>query len=168
LTERRPATETLAMPPARMPDLDRETERRLAAALYNDTWRLIEMRSRRPEQDDEMLHAAHASRYHWGRVGESVNLARGEWLCSRVYAVLHRAEPAIWHAHRCLEILSEFGSGENWDVAAAYEALARAYSVAGNKPETKAWLEKGREALDSIYDLDDRRPIESDLKTIKA
>jgi lipopolysaccharide biosynthesis protein len=150
-----------------MPELDRETERRLAAALYNDVWRLMEMPKRRPEQDEDMVHAAHASRYHWGKAGESVNLARGEWLCSRVYATLRRPEPAIWHAHRCLELLTEFGSGENWDVAAAYEALARAYSLAGNKPEKKIWLSKAREALKAVTDPDDRQPIEADLKTIK-
>ena len=42
-----------------------------------------------------MLHAAHASRFHWGEVGEPVNFARGEWQISRVYAVLGRPEPAI-------------------------------------------------------------------------
>ena len=51
-----------------------------------------------------MIHAAHASRYHWGEVGDDVNLARGEWQCSRVYAVLGRGEPALWHARRCVEI----------------------------------------------------------------
>jgi hypothetical protein len=40
-----------------------------------------------------MLHAAHASRYRWGEVGVAVNLARGEWLGSRVYSVLGRAAP---------------------------------------------------------------------------
>jgi hypothetical protein len=37
------------------------------------------------------VHSAHASRYHWGAAGdadEAVNLARGEWPCSRVYAIL--------------------------------------------------------------------------------
>jgi hypothetical protein len=150
-----------------MPDLDRETERRLAAGLYNDVWRLMDLPKRRPEQDDEMLHAEHASRYHWGNVGGPVNLARGEWLCSRVYAVLRRPEPAIWHAQRCLELLTDFGGGENWDEAAACEALARAYSVAGNKDEKKAWLARAREALKSVANPEDRQPIEDDLKTIK-
>jgi hypothetical protein len=150
-----------------LPALDRETERRLAAGLYNEVWRLMEMPKRRPEQDDEMLHAAHASRYHWGKAGQSVNLARGEWLCSRVYAVLGRPEPAVWHARRCLDLLTEFGSGESWDVAAAYEALARAHSVAGNKAETRTWLAMANEALKAILDPDDRRPIEADLATIK-
>jgi hypothetical protein len=155
------------MPPTRLPDLDRETERRLAAGLYNDVWRLLDMAKRQPEQDDEMLHAAHASRYHWGNVGSPVTHARGEWLCSRVYSVLGRPEPAIWHARRCLELLAEFGGGEDWDEAAAYEGLARAYSVAGDDKEKKAWLTRARLALKAVADPDDRRPIEEDLKTIR-
>jgi hypothetical protein len=155
------------MPPTKLPDLDRETERRLAAGLYNETWRFLAMPTRRPEQDDEMLHAAHASRYHWGNVGEGVNLARGEWLCSRVYSVLGRSEPAIWHAERCLELLTEFGGGEDWDEAAAYEALARAYATAGFKDESKSWIAKARLALMSVRDVDDRKPIEDDLKSIR-
>lgn len=156
------------MPPTRLPDLDRATERRLAAGLYNEVWRMMDMPARKPEQDHEMLHMAHASRYHWGRAGESVNLARGEWLCSRVYAVLRRPEAAIWHARRCLELVTKSDDSENWDVAAAYEALARAHSVAGNATEAKAWIGKARKALDTIADADDRDPIEADLRTIEA
>ncbi len=155
------------MPPTRMPALDRETERQLAAGLFSEVWRLLDMPRRRPEQDDEMLHAAHASRYYWGRAGEPVTWARGEWLCSRVYAVLGRPSSAIWHAHRCLELLTEFGGAQSWDIAAAYEALARAYALAGSKGEKNAWLDRAREALKSVPDPDEREPIEADLRSIK-
>ncbi|MGA3029184.1 MAG: tetratricopeptide repeat protein [Candidatus Limnocylindrales bacterium] len=155
------------MPPTKLPDLDRDTERRLAAGLFNEVWRLLDLPKRRPEQDDEMLHAAHASRYHWGNTGDSITLVRGEWLCSRVYAVLGRPEPAIWHARRCLELLTEFGGGENWDEAYAYEALARAHALAGNKDEKNAWLSKARATAKAIADPNDREPIEEDLKTVK-
>ena len=155
------------MPPARLPALDREMQRQIAAGLFNETWRLLDLPKRRPEQDDEMIHAAHASRYHWGKCGAPVTWARGEWLCSRVYSVLGRAEPAVWHARRCLEILTEFGGAEDWDEAAAYEALARAYGLAGDKNQKHAWLTKARDALRAIKDPADREPIEADLKTIK-
>jgi len=154
------------MPPTKLPVLDRETERRLAAGLFNDVWRLLDLTKRRPEQDDEMLHAAHASRYHWGKVGEPVRLARGEWLCSRVYAVLGRPEPAICHARRCLELLTDLRGAEDWDEAAAFEALARAHAVAGDEEQKNAWLARAREALVSISDPADREPIEADIKSI--
>ena len=56
------------------PELDHATRRALAIGLFNYTWTLLENPDRTPEQDDEMLHAAHASRYHWGEVGEPANL----------------------------------------------------------------------------------------------
>jgi hypothetical protein len=154
------------MPPTRPLALDRESERQLAAGLFNDVWRLLDMPKRQPEQDDEMLHAAHASRYHWGNVGEAVTWARGEWLCSRVYSVLGRPEAAVWHAKRCLELLTEFGGAEEWDEAAAYEALARAYGVAGDKEQKRTWLARAREAVKTISDPDERQPIEEDIRSL--
>ena len=67
-------------------------------------------------EDDRMLHMAHASRFHWEAVGTAANLARGEWQCSRVYAVLGRSEPSLHHARRVLEIcrLAQIG---DWDLA---------------------------------------------------
>jgi len=41
-----------------------------------------------------MIHAAHASRFHWGEIGKPINLGRGEWQISRVYSVLNRPESA--------------------------------------------------------------------------
>jgi hypothetical protein len=152
--------------PTQPPELDRETERRLAAGLYNETWRLIELPARSPAQDDDLIHTAHASRYHWSRVGEAVNLARGEYLCSRVYAVLERPEPSVWHARRCLEILTEAGGGEDHDLAAAYEALARAYGVAGDREQMHDWLARAREAVEAIANPKDRRPIEEDIRSL--
>jgi hypothetical protein len=72
------------------------------------------------------------------RVGEAPecrleNLARGEWLCSRVYSVLGRAEAALWHAQRCLDHCEAAGIGD-WDLAYAYEALARASSGTRSAP----------------------------------
>ncbi len=102
-----------------------------------------------------MVHAAHASRYHWGEVGQPANLARGEWQCSRVYAVLGRGEPALHHARRCLEICQEHGIGD-WDVAFAYEALARASRVAGDLDRRERYAALAREAGQQIKENEDR------------
>lgn len=148
-------------------EIDPTTRRKLAADLFNHVWTLLETPARTPAQDDEMLHAAHASRYHWGAVtiGEPVNLARGEWQCSRVYAVLGRAEPALWHARRCLAI-NEANGVADWDLAAAYEAMARANLIAGDHAEVTRWKAKATAALDGIADADDREIIEGDLATL--
>ena len=148
-------------------EIDATTRRRLAADLFNHTWTLLETTDRTREQDDEMLHAAHASRFHWGEVADAppASLARGEWQCSRVYAVLGRAEPALWHARRCLAINEANGAGD-WDIAAAYEAMARACLTAGDLAESAAWKARATAALADIADADDREVIEGDLATL--
>jgi DNA-binding transcriptional MerR regulator len=148
-------------------DLDPATHRALGVTLFNHTWTLLEKADRTPDETDEMIHAAHASRFHWGRALDAVpaNLARGEWQCSRVYAVLGRAEPALWHAQRCVAI-NEAAGVADWDIASAYEAMARASAVAGDRAATAEWKAKAEAALDGIADQDDRDLIEGDLATL--
>ena len=143
------------------PPLD---HRQLGVDLYNATWKLLEQESRTPADDDAMLDATHASAYHWSRaVGAGpVNAARGHWQISRVNSVLGRAEAAVYHAQRCLELYTEHGIGD-WDLASAYEALARAHQVAGNNAEYRRNLELGRDALAQIADEEDREHIAEDL-----
>jgi hypothetical protein len=148
------------------PELDATTRRAIAAGLFNQTWTLLELPSRSVAQDDEMIHTAHASRYHWGEVGLAVNLARGEWLCSRVYAVLGRAEPALYHARRCVELTEANPDRDDWDLAAAYESMARAQLVFGDLVRAADWKARGLAALVDIADPEDRTQIEHDLESL--
>ena len=135
--------------------------RQIGVDLFNEVWRLMETR----EDDDRMLHAAHASRYHWGEAPECKpeNLARGEWLVSRVYTVLGRVEPALWHARRCLDIC-EANSLADWDLAYAFEAVARAYKTGGMQSETAAYKKLASEV--PVAEDDDREHLEQDLATL--
>jgi DNA-binding transcriptional MerR regulator len=145
--------------------VDAGTHRALAVDCFNHVWTLLETADRTPRQADEMLHAAHASRYHWGQVGEPVNLARGEWQCSRVYAVLGRGEPAMWHARRCLALCEEHGIGD-FDIAFAWEAIARAARVAGDHEEAEAALARARSLAAAIAEDDDRELLLGDLASV--
>jgi uncharacterized glyoxalase superfamily protein PhnB len=140
-------------------------ERRLAGDLFNGVWQLLDRPDRTAEEDDRMLDMAHASRYHWDQVGTAENRCRGEWQCSRVYAVLGRAEPALHHANRSLEICHAHGIGD-FDLAFAYEALARASAVAGDDEQARAWTERARSAAAGIAEDEDRDFLLADLATI--
>jgi hypothetical protein len=142
-------------------------ERLLAAQLFNETWRLMDEPNRTREDDDKMIHAAHASRYHWGQVAEATpaNFARGEWQISRVYAVLGRPEPAMRHARRVLEICQENGIG-NFDLAFAFEALARASAIAGDAAQARHHTDEALSAARDITDDEDRDLVLADLETI--
>jgi len=137
--------------------------RQLGVDLFNHVWTLLEQPERTADEDDTMLHAAHASRHHWGQVGEPRHLARGEWQISRVYAVLDRGEPALHHARRCLEILERSGDGEEWDVPFAHEAVARAALVARERETAEYHLSQARQLGVQIEDADDREHLEAAL-----
>jgi hypothetical protein len=144
---------------------EEEWYRRSAVDLFNQVWTLLEKQDRTTEEDDRMIHAAHASRYHWEKVGTAVNLARGEWQVSRVYSVLERSEPAIFHAERCLQICKDHDIAD-FDLAFAYEALARASAVAGDKENRDRYLQLGEEASERIRKKEDREIVLSDLKSV--
>lgn len=151
--------------PQAVPPMDEEAERRLAVNLFNHVWTFLDKEERTPQEEDEMVHAAHASRYHWGRVGGPEHRARGEWQISRVYAVLGRPEAAVHHAQRCLDECQAHGIGD-WDLAFAYEALARAHAVAGDRERSRECLERAQAAGQEIENEEDRNLLLADLKTI--
>jgi len=166
--EREPLMTTTGSTSA-MEMLDEATHRQLGKDLFNHTWTLIEQADRTPEDADAMVHAAHASAWHWAKGGGTLaNAARGEWQVSRVYATLGRGEPALWHATRALELAeaaTRAGAADDWDVPAALEGLARAQAVAGDRATAVETRAKARAALDGIADPEDRQVIEQDLET---
>ena len=117
-------------------------------------------------QDDEMLHSAYASRFHWARVGRPVNFSIGEWQISRVCAVLGRPEAALYHARRSLEIARR-ANLSSFYVAYAYEALARGAAVAGKRKEQDRAILAARRIGRRIRDRDDQRMLWDDLDTIE-
>jgi hypothetical protein len=145
--------------------LDPEVRRAAAAAAFNYTWSLLERADRTSEEDDLMVHAAHASRFLWEDAGGPTQRARGEWQISRVYALLGRAQPALHHARRCLELCEANGIG-GFDLGFAHEALARAYGVAGDEAEAGRHAALAREQAAGLEDEDDRRVLLGDLATL--
>ncbi|HEY7174053.1 MAG TPA: MerR family transcriptional regulator, partial [Micromonosporaceae bacterium] len=146
--------------------LDPDDERRLAATLFNRTWEFLEKPERSVVDDDDMIHSAHASRHHWGVVGNATNWARGEWQCSRVYSVLGRAEPALHHANRCLTLVNEHDLSA-FDIGAAHEAVARAYRVAGDSDQVAAHVAAADEAAARIDDAEDLKILNGDLADLR-
>jgi hypothetical protein len=142
--------------------IDPAARRQLAVDVFNHVWTLLETEARTPAQDVEMIHAAHASRHHWGEVGTAVNAARGEWQISRVYSTLGRGEPALFHAQLCLDTCAEHGIG-GFDLAYAHEALARAYRVLGDDAASATHVAAAAHAGESIADAEDREHFQEDL-----
>ena len=140
--------------------------RQLGVDLFNRTWTYLDRDDLTPDEVDEMIHAAYASRYHWSRASEEAkHQARGEWQLSRVFVHAGRPEPAVYHAERCLEWCGR-GEVEDWDVAFAHEALARALALAGNAGEAERHKRLARQAGDAIADPEDREHFDKDWASL--
>ena len=146
-------------------DTEHKTHRQFAVETFNLTWEYLEKPDRSQEDNDAMIHAAHASRFHWGEAGTAVNLARGEWQISRVYAELKRSEPALYHAQRCLDICQENGIGD-FDLAYAYEGLARASAVADDKVKVQEFLTLAFKTGEDISEEEDKEYFLKDIRSI--
>ena len=141
-------------------NIDLKWHEKVAKDCFNKTWELLEKKDRKHEEDNEMVHTVHTSRYHWGvmvvnKLGTHVNLQRGEWQIARVYTVLKRKESALYHANICLEITKEHNIGD-FDLAFAYESIARASALAGKPEDYKLYLKLAKEAGGKIKNKEDR------------
>ncbi len=140
------------------PPFDKEQANRwFAVQLNNRAWDLLESTDRSDTEADEMIHAAHASVYHWLQVGTAANYARAMCLLANVYAALGRATEAVRYAGRCVE-LTEANAADlaDWDFAFAYDCLARARAAAGDRTQAEDLRQKSREYGDQIADPEDK------------
>ena len=141
-----------------------QAQTHFAVDFHTKTWELLEKPTRTGEENERMIDYAHASLAHWRAAGTAARHQRGEWLLSRVYAVLGDAPHALRHARRCMEILeSNQAEMADFDFAFAYEALARAYAVAEKQTEAKNFLELAKKAGEVIAEADDRQVFFDEL-----
>lgn len=136
----------------------KQAQEKLAKMYFNSVWELIEKPSRTPEEDEAMIHAAHASCYLWMQIGTPVNHQRGEWQVARVYTLLGHYAAALRHANRCLELTDRHPElMQDFDIAFAYECVARANAIAGNRQVAKKYIELAEQAGQDIKDSEDRK-----------
>lgn len=140
--------------------------KKMAKRSFNSTWDLLENPDRTAQEDQKMIHSAHASRYHWGEVGTPLNFARGDWQISRVYAVLNMGNPALKYGKSSLKTCLDNGIGD-FDLAFGYESVARAYAVLGDAENMKEFQDQALEAAKSIEKDEDREYFLSELNTIE-
>ncbi len=75
--------------------------------------------------------------------------------------MLGRADEARKYAQLSLEYTRE---GEAFYRGYAYEALARAETVAGNRKQAEGYLEESRRLAESVQDPEERKRILDDLE----
>jgi hypothetical protein len=93
------------------------------------------------------------------------NRQRGEWLMARVHTVLGETAPALQHARRSLELSEAYRDQmKDFDIAYAYEGMARANALGGDRATARQYLEKAEAAGRAIADPEDKEIFMGDLE----
>jgi hypothetical protein len=143
-----------------------EAQTKVARLTNQRVWQLLENDRRSLEEDDEMVLAAQASLYHWGKVGTRAQLQRGYWLLSHVFSVLLKPAQAVKFAKKCMQTTLAFPKEmKDFDLAYAYEWLARAYALEGNKKLAAENYDLAQKAGMNIADDEDRQIFMNDFNS---
>lgn len=139
--------------------------RPIAVRLFNETWDLMEKKDRTRDEDSQMLEKAYASLYHWRQIGTKLNLARGYWQVSLVHAILGHGDAAYFYGISGAELCEAEGIGD-FDLAFAYESVARAEKCRGNKEAMVSWIARGQIAAENIAKEPDKKYFSSELASV--
>lgn len=136
--------------------------RTFAPRAFNVTWTLLDADELTREEEEEMLSATFAQRYHWYAVGTARNRAIADWQVSRVAAVLGYANLARRFGERSLETAVEYAL-DPFVKGFAHEAIARAAADVDDVETFIEHLELARAVLTEIEDDQDRELLQADL-----
>jgi hypothetical protein len=129
-----------------------------AKRFNGKTWELLDKKERTQEENELLVDYAHASLAHWRAAGTGVHLQRGVWMLARVNLVLGNTQLATQYAQRCLELTEQHKELlADFDFAFAYECVARAQALAGNRAEALKYRELAEKAGAAIQDEEDRQ-----------
>ena len=151
------------------PEFDLQAANRyFAVECFNQAWELIDKSNRTPEEDEQMLRLSLASHYHWTQRDDysATSKSTAYWQTSRIYALLGQGEAARRYGQLCLEASQEQGVAPFF-LGYAYEALARAEAITGDREKMEAYLSEAHKAAEQVSEPDDRKVLLDDLDTIR-
>ncbi len=143
------------MPTDLSPEEIARSHRWHAIECNNLAWKFSDLASRTTRQDEEMLDAAHASAFHWTRVGTDLNAARAAMLLGHVHAALGLGRTALAYAQRSFDYLVAHDPPD-WEAAFAHAILAHAAFAAGEKSLHQQHHASAGELGKAIADPEDR------------
>ncbi|HUG09155.1 MAG TPA: hypothetical protein VMP13_09730 [Acidimicrobiia bacterium] len=136
--------------------------RTMAQLAFNHAWELLDANDLTREEEEEMLAATFASRYHWYQVGTERNRAIADWQVSRVAVVLGYADLGRRFGERSLELAIEYDL-DPFVEGFAHEAIARAAAEVDDVETFTEHLELARSALAAVEDDGERDILQADL-----
>ena len=133
--------------------------RRFAAVSNNRAWELS-VQTRSSAEDQEMLNTAHASAWHWTKVGTELNRVRAVMLLAEVHALLGFGRSALAYAEEMRTYLLGVQSPD-WEVAFVHTVHAHAASVADETEKHRISYGLAVAALEAVSSEKERSIVAS-------
>jgi tetratricopeptide (TPR) repeat protein len=145
-----------------------ESHKQIASQCFNRVWDFLDLQERTKEEEEQMIHLAHTSFWHWTQVEEHTptNLSIGYWQIARVYAVVGNGEQSRYYAERCVEVSLQADIPPFY-IGYGYEALARAYMVLGQNEMALDIFQKALSYIEEVVVEDSKKMLLKDLYEIK-
>lgn len=139
-----------------------QANRWFAVELNNKAWHWMESSPRDPGRSAEMVHAAHASCWHWTQAGGPIHRARAEYLVAAVHVLSGHAGATQRHLFRARKILDDHPEEvADWDRAFLADITARSYAAAGDESRARRAREEADRLGEAIADPEDRKVFEA-------
>jgi len=147
------------------PDEVARWQRRLAAQANNRPWRLAESSDRSPQEDEEMLQAAHAASYFWRIVGNANNRAHASQLVAHVYALLGLPRPAAHYFSQAEPVFLQQECAP-WERACALAVKANVAASAGQADVHARCYFEAERLIAALPDAEDREILNATLRVV--
>ena len=140
-------------------------QKRLAGAANNRAWALAEELVRTAEQDQQMLHAAHAAMHLWGVVGDDRNRAHAAQLLGHVYGLLNKPEEALNYL-AVSEPVFFADSAEAWERALAHVVAANFAAAKSDLVAYQVHFDRATEQIAAMPSADEQSIVEAALRAV--
>ncbi|MGY5865338.1 MAG: hypothetical protein RTV41_12105 [Candidatus Thorarchaeota archaeon] len=144
-----------------------EFHKKVAIKTNGGVWGVLDKESPSTEELQNALEMAFTSLYHWKQIGKPINLARGDYMISRVLSDMGKGDLALYYADRTLKLTEEADEKADFDMGFAYEVLAKAYSVKGDKANCAKYKEMSQKVIDTLGD-EDKKISQGELDKVKC
>ena len=139
-----------------------------ATEFNRQFWYILAQNPITSEDAVRLIHLAHASLLHWQHrpAYSIVQEQRGIFLLATAYTAAQQSEPAVQYAQHALHLTQQHAEQmQDFDVAYAYLAMARALALRGQLRESMEYFAMARQAGEQIKNADDKNLFLEDFRT---
>ena len=142
------------------------THKKFATQCFNSGWDYLDKSSLTEEEERTMLNLAHASAFHWSKIGSARNFGIGDWQISRCYTKINDGISALKYAQSSYHHIIDNKIEDLY--VSAYEGLARAYAFLRDYENAKKFIAQAEKELKKVTKKEDRAVFEPQLKDTKS